>query len=71
MLPDRAVKKYIMGIKNNQLYIYDSKAILRALTLKGTNQPQYEKFLKDWNKQNEEKTRKHFIKYGIDIDKYK
>ncbi len=71
MLPDRAVKKYIMGIKNNQLYIYDSKAILRALTLKGTNQPQYEKFLKDWNKQNEEKTRMHFLKYGIDIDKYK
>ena len=71
MLPDRAVKKYIMGIKNNQLYIYDSKAILSVFTLKGTDQPQFEAFLKIINKNNEENTRKHFLKYGIDIDKYK
>jgi len=42
-----------------------------VLTLKGTNQPQFEEFLKNINKNNEEKTRKHFLKYGIDIDKYK
>ena len=71
MLPDRAVKKYIRGIKNNQLYIYDSKAILAVLTLKCTNQPQFEAFLKDINKKNEEIERKHYLKYGIDIDKYK
>ena len=71
MLPDRAVKKYITGIKNNQLYVYDRKAILGPMILKGTNQPQYEKFLKYMNKENEERTRKHFLKYGIDIDKYK
>jgi len=71
MPPDRAVKKYIEGIKNNQLYIYESKTVLRALTLKGTNPPQFEAFLKDYNKQQEEVTRKHFLKYGIDIDKYK
>lgn len=71
MLPDRAVKKYIKGIKNNQLYIYDSKALLRILTLKGANQPQFEAFLKAYNRQNEEMTRNHFLKYGIDIDKYK
>jgi short-subunit dehydrogenase len=69
--PDRAVKKYIIGIKNNQLYIYDSKAILRLLTLKGTNQPQFEQILKDLNKNNEDRTRKHFLKYGIDINNYK
>lgn len=69
--PDRAVKKYIKGIKNNQLYIYDTKAILTLLTLKGTNQLQFETFLKNINKNAEENTRKHFLKYGIDIDKYK
>lgn len=69
--PDRAVKKYIKGIKNNQLYIYDSKAILTLLALKGTNQLQFETFLKNMNKNAEENTKKHFLKYGIDIDKYK
>ncbi len=71
ILPHRAVNKYIKGIKNNQLYIYDSRAVLGMLTLKGTNQPQFEEFLKNLNKNNEENTRKHFLKYGVDIDKYR
>ena len=69
--PDRAVKKYIKGIKNNQLYIYDSKAILALLALKGTNQLQFETFLINMNKNTQENTKKHFLNYGIDIDKYK
>jgi hypothetical protein len=71
MSPDRAVKKYIKGIKNNHLYIYDSKAVLNGLILKGSNQEVFEEFLKDYNKQNQEATRMHFLKYGIDINKYK
>ena len=69
--PARAVKKYINGIKNDQLYIYDSKAVLALLALKGTNQQQFETLIKSMNKNAQENTRKHFLKYGIDIDKYK
>lgn len=71
ILPDRAVQKYIQGIKKNQLYIYDSKAVLGILNLKGTNQPQFEQILKDLNKNQEEITKKHFLKYGINIDDYR
>jgi short-subunit dehydrogenase len=71
MLPDRAVKKYIKGIKEDQLYIYDTKTILGIFTMKGTNPQKYETFLKDNSKRSEEVTRAHFLKYGIDIDKYK
>lgn len=71
ILPDRAVKKYIQGIKKNQLYIYDSKAVLGILTLKGTNQLHFEQVLKDLNKNQEEITKKHFLKYGINIDDYR
>jgi short-subunit dehydrogenase len=71
MLPDRAVQKYIKGIKRDQLYIYDTKAMLAIFTLKGSKPEQYELFLKENNKRSEETTRGHFLKYGIDIDKYK
>jgi short-subunit dehydrogenase len=71
ILPDRAVKKYIKGIKDDNLYIYDTKAILGIFTLKGSNPKQYENFLKENSKRNQEYTRNHFLKYGIDIDKYK
>jgi short-subunit dehydrogenase len=71
MLPDRAVKKYLKGIKENQLYIYDTKALLGLFIMKGTNPRQYENFLKENSKRNDESTRAHFIKYGIDINKYK
>ncbi|MFX0033817.1 MAG: SDR family NAD(P)-dependent oxidoreductase [Candidatus Hodarchaeota archaeon] len=71
ILPARAVKKYIEGIKKNQLYIYDSKAVLSILNLKGRNQAQFEKMLIDINKNNEEYTRKHFLKYGINVDDYR
>lgn len=68
--PERAVKKYIKGIKNDQLYIYDSKAILRVLSLKGNNPQQYETFLQNSFKQNEDMIKNHFLEFGIDIDTY-
>jgi short-subunit dehydrogenase len=68
--PDRAVKKYIKGIKNNQLYIYDSKGILTLLGLKG-NQQHYEKFLIDYNQNAINVIKEHFLKYGINLDDFK
>ncbi|MFX1358160.1 MAG: SDR family NAD(P)-dependent oxidoreductase [Promethearchaeota archaeon] len=68
--PDRAVKKYIKGIKNNQLYIYDSKGVLTLLGMKG-NQQHYEKFLIDYNQNAINVTKKHFLKYGINLDDFK
>ncbi|MFW9936591.1 MAG: SDR family NAD(P)-dependent oxidoreductase [Candidatus Thorarchaeota archaeon] len=68
--PDRAVKKYIKGIKNNQLYIYDSKGILTLLGLKG-NQQHYEKFLIDYNQNAINVSKEHFLKYGINLDDFK
>lgn len=69
MLPDRAVKKYIKGIKKNQLYLYDSRGIIGLLAMKG-NLEQYEKFLIDYNQNAQEISRKLFKKHGINIDDY-
>ena len=71
MLPERAVKKYINGIKNDQLYIYDVKAVMAIFAMKGTNPQQFEEFLKNYNLQNAKTAQKHFEKFGIDIDKYR
>jgi short-subunit dehydrogenase len=70
MLPERAVKKYISGIKNDQLYIYDIKAVLAIFAMKGTNPKQFEEFLKNYNLQNAKSAQEHFEKFGIDVDKY-
>jgi len=67
--PDRAVSKYINGIKKNQLYIYDMKSLLTLLTLKG-NPQQYEAFLINYNENNIKITKQHFQKYGINFDDY-
>ncbi|MFX0059373.1 MAG: SDR family NAD(P)-dependent oxidoreductase [Candidatus Heimdallarchaeota archaeon] len=70
ILPDRAVQKYIKGIKNNQLYIYDSKGILTLLGLKG-NQQHYEKFLIDYNQNFINVKKEHFGKSGVNLDDYR
>jgi len=67
--PDRAVSKYINGIKKNQLYIYDMKSLLTLLALKG-NPQQYEAFLINYNENNIKITKQHFQKYGINFDDY-
>ena len=71
MLPERAVKKYIKGIKSEQLYIYDIKAVLAIFAMKGTNPRQFEEFLKNYNLQNAKSAQEHFEKFGIEIDKYR
>jgi short-subunit dehydrogenase len=67
--PDRAVKKYIKGIKNDQLYVYDSKGILTLLGLKG-NQQYYEKFLIDYNQNAMNVAKEHFLKFGVNLDDF-
>jgi len=68
--PDRAVKQYLKGIKNDQLYIYDLRTTRSACALKGTNPEQYEKFLINYNKSVYETRKNHFLKHGINIDDY-
>jgi short-subunit dehydrogenase len=70
MSPDRAVKNYIKGIKRNQLFIYENKSILKSLVMKGENQQKYQDFLVKLCKLKDEQIRKHFLEYGIDIEKY-
>lgn len=67
--PDRAVRKYINGIKKNQLYIYDMRSLLTLLALKG-NPQQYEDFLINYNENNIKTTKQHFQKYGINFDDF-
>ncbi len=68
--PERAVRKYIKGIKEERLYIYDSPAALALLTLKGRDPQQFEKFLKLSMAQAVKQQREHFKKFGVDIEKY-
>jgi short-subunit dehydrogenase len=70
MSPDRAVKKYIRGIKKNQLYIFDIIASSQILAMKGNNPQQYEEFLIMYQANREELIKKHFHKHGIKIEKY-
>jgi len=70
MLPDKAVKRYIRGIKKDQLYVYDMRSVLIPLSLKA-NPQLYEKFLIDYNENALKTTKEHFLKFGINIDDYK
>jgi short-subunit dehydrogenase len=65
--PDRAAKKYIRGIKNNELYIVDSKAILNSLIQKADSQ-KYKCFIDNAMVNLEDTTKKYFLKAGINID---
>ena len=69
--PERAVKKYIKGIKEEQLYISDMNAALSIFTMKGMQPRQFEEFLKNYNLQSAKTAQSHFAKFGIDIEKYK
>ncbi|MBY8990840.1 MAG: SDR family NAD(P)-dependent oxidoreductase [Candidatus Lokiarchaeota archaeon] len=70
MSPDRAIKKYIRGIKKNQLYIFDVIATSQILAMKGNNPQQYEDFLVMYQKNREELIKKHFLQHGINIEDY-
>ncbi|NVM36154.1 MAG: SDR family NAD(P)-dependent oxidoreductase [Candidatus Lokiarchaeota archaeon] len=69
MHPDRAVKKYISGIKKNQLYIFDTRVSLTLLALKGKPQ-EFEEFLINYHKNSNNVSREQFLKFGINVDDY-
>ena len=69
--PKRAVKRYIKGIKEEQLYVCDMNAALSIFTMKGMQPRQFEEFLKNYNLQSAKSAQSHFAKFGVDIEKYK
>ncbi len=70
MSSNRAVKKYIRGIKKDQLYIFDNKTLLEILALKGRDLQEYEKFLVDYQVTNTKNIVEYFHKHGINIEDY-
>ena len=70
MSSNRAVKKYIRGIKKDQLYIFDNKTLLEILALKGRDLQEYEKFLVDYQVTNTKNMVEYFHKHGINIEDY-
>ena len=70
MSSDRAVKKYIRGIKKNQLYVFDNKTLLEILALKGRDLQEYEKFLIEYQDMSGKTMIEHFHKHGINIEEY-
>ena len=70
MDPDRAVKKYIRGIKKKQLYVFDLRTPLILMALKGQKPQQYEEFLLNYNKNFANIIREQFLKYGMDVNLY-
>jgi len=70
MSSDRAVRKYIRGIKKNQLYIFDNKSLLDILSLKGRDLQEYENFLVEYQSTNAKRMMEIFHKHGINIEDY-
>jgi len=70
MSADRAVRKYIRGIKKNQLYIFDNKSLLDILSLKGRDLQEYENFLVEFQSTNAKNMVASFHKRGINIEDY-
>ena len=68
--PNLVVKKYIRGIKKNQLYIYDANYVLSFMAAKGTHPQSYENFLKNMSVDSLETIKKHYEKFGINIEDY-
>ena len=67
--PDRAVKKYIAQIKEDQLYVYDANSAIAILASKG--QPRkYEEFLVNVNESFANTSKETFLKFGINLDDY-
>lgn len=70
MPPERAIKKYIRGIRKNQLYIFDIMATSQILAMKGTSRQQYENFLVLYQNNRENLIKEHFKKHNINIEDY-
>lgn len=71
MSADRAVKKYIRGIKKNQLYVFDNRSLLDVLSAKGRDLREYEKFLIDYRETRINNIQDFFHKHGINIEDYR
>jgi len=71
MSPDRAVKKYIRGIKKNQLYVFDNASLKEILSTKGTDLQQFEKFLVEYRETSTKNMQDFFHKHGINIEDYR
>jgi short-subunit dehydrogenase len=67
---DDAVAKYIEGIKENRLYIFDNDVYYEHLALKGTNPSEYENFLVQMQVNRAQRLREHFLKHGIKLEEY-
>ena len=68
--PDRVIKKYIKGIKENQLYISDANWALPTMALKGTSPQKYQDFLKNIHENYFNTMKETFLKIGINIEDY-
>ncbi len=68
--PDRVVKKYIKGIKNGQLYIFDAGWIPPIMTSKGNSPQNYENMLRNISIDSFNKTKDNFSKLGLNLDDY-
>ena len=68
--PDLAIKRYIRGIKKDQLYVFDNQAYYQLLAMKGNDPQQYENFLVEMQENRVKAMRDHFHKHGINIEEY-
>jgi short-subunit dehydrogenase len=69
--PDEAVDMYIEGIKEDKLYIVDDEELFQYLALKGTNPKEFEDFLVKKHTESAQGGKKHFSKYGINLEDYR
>ncbi|MFX1304943.1 MAG: SDR family NAD(P)-dependent oxidoreductase [Promethearchaeota archaeon] len=68
--PDRVIKKYIKGIKENQLYIFDANWALSVMALKGNSPQKYQDSLKNIHENYFNTMKETFLKIGINIEDY-
>ncbi len=68
--PDRVVKKYIKGIKNNQLYIFDAGWIAPIMKAKAATPQNFESMLRNLSIDSFNKTKDNFSKLGLNLDDY-
>jgi short-subunit dehydrogenase len=68
--PDRVVKKYLRGIKKNQLYIFDAAWIAPLLISKVQTPQNYETMLKNLSINSFNQMKDNFSKLGLNIDDY-
>jgi short-subunit dehydrogenase len=66
---DKVVKKYIKGIRRNQLYIYDMIQLRIAMVLKGVCEPLYRLALRSEGRRHLKMIRESFAEMGVQTEK--